>query len=532
MFDLRRLGPEALLFLLAGILFFTGLGSHSIHNADEARYFIVIDEMMEADRFDDFTLRGEPYFNKGPLRIGASHLLARAFGLNAWTSRIPSGLMGLVALGLVVALGRRFYGVAASRWAALVFITCTQFLYIHGVRSGEMESTLIAGWLGAIYLAALARERPRMLWACAVVVGLVGLVKHLAYIAPVGATVLLWLAMSGDWRTVGIKRIAGALLLAVMIPIPWHAAQIARHGMDFVNGYLGREVVERVSRDYKGGYGWFFYLSVIKDGMFPWSLPLPFALVAGVRSGFRGPTAFLLVLAAVMVGGLLIAQGDLSWYVMPVLPVLALLVGRWLAAVPTARTFAFVWGIIGLVLAVSPSNVMIWDVHRRFAIEGLIGSDVAGVLQGAQMWWPQIVVALLMLAGAGIVFAGREAAGRRVTLGAFAVFAIVHAALPLRTAFQRMDLDLLAEEVAIQPGIDAGANWVTPHIEGVVWGVDNSVSWVFVERAAGDVFIIESVDQRDPSLWCLVREIDAGGVAIPGDALRVGDWLALPPETP
>jgi 4-amino-4-deoxy-L-arabinose transferase-like glycosyltransferase len=518
MFDLRRHGPEVLLFLLAGILFFTGLGSHSIHNADEARYFIVIDEMMEADRFDDFTLRGEPYFNKGPLRIGASHLLARAFGLSAWTLRVPSALMGLVALALVLALGRRFYGAAASRWAALVFITSTQFLYIHGVRSGEMEATLIAGWLGAIYLAALARERPRMLWACAVVVGLVGLVKHLAYIAPVGATVLLWLAMSGDWRAVGLKRIAGALLLAVVIPIPWHATQIARHGMDFVNGYLGREVVERVSRDYKGGYGWFFYLSVIKDGMFPWSLVLPFALFGSVRSGLRGPTAFLLALAAVMVGGLLVAQGDLSWYVMPVLPVLALLIGRWLAGLGGSTTFAAVWGLVAVGLAISPSNVMTWDVHRRFAIEGLIGSDLAGVLQGAAVWWPQLVASAAVLVGVGFVLVGRRVPGRVIVLGAFGAFAILHAALPLRTAFVRADLDLLAEELALQPGIDAGANWVTPHIEGVVWGVDNSVSWVFVERVAGDVFVIESVHRRDPALWCLVREVDLENTPVPDHA--------------
>jgi hypothetical protein len=148
------------------------------------------------------------------------------------------------------------------------------------------------------------------------------------------------------------------------------------------------------------------------------------------------------------------------------------------------------------------------------------------------VWWPQLAVAVLILAGAGIVVAGRPVAGRRVVLGAFAAFAIVHAALPLRTAFERMDLDLLADELALQPGIQAGANWVTPHIEGVVWGVDNSVSWVFVERAAGDVFVIDAVGQRDPALWCVVRIIDAEDISIPDGVLRVGEWMALPPDTP
>ena len=43
---------------------------------------------------------------------------------------------------------------------------------------------------------------------------------------------------------------------------------------------------------------------------------------------------------------------------------------------------------VALALALSPSNVMIWDVHHRFAIEGMIGADVGGVLQGAAPWWP------------------------------------------------------------------------------------------------------------------------------------------------
>jgi 4-amino-4-deoxy-L-arabinose transferase-like glycosyltransferase len=387
MFDLKRSGPELLLFLLAGFLLFTGLGSHSVHNADEARYWIVIDEMMEAGRYDDFTLRGEPYFNKGPLRIGMSHLLALGFGQNPWTLRIPSALMGLAGLAIVLALGRRHYGLAASRWAGLVFLTSTQFLYIHGARSGEMDSTLIAFWWGALLAAMLARERPAALWWCGVLVGLAGLVKHVAYVAPVGATVLLWLLMSGDVRAIGWRRILLAGLLAAAIALPWHLVQIARHGMEFVNGYLGREVVERVADDYQGSYGWAFYLSVIKDGMFVWSLLLPFAVVSAVRA-WRAEVGsrFLLVIAAFMVGGLMATQGDLSWYVMPVLPALALLVGRWIP-----RSMPWAWAVIALVLALSPSNVLVWDVHERFAIEGLIRGDLLGVLQGSAVWWPQFV---------------------------------------------------------------------------------------------------------------------------------------------
>ena len=199
--------------------------------------------------------------------------------------------------------------------------------------------------------------RPAALWACAFLVGLSGLVKHLAYVGPVAATVLGWWALRGDLRAIGARRLLLAGVLVAVVALPWHVLQVVRHGMDFVNGYLGREVVERVSRDYKGTYGWAFYLSVIKDGMFVWSLLLPFAVVSAVRA-WRAEVGsrFLLVIAAFMVGGLMATQGDLSWYVMPVLPALALLVGRWIP-----RSTPWAWALIALVFALSPSNVLVWS---------------------------------------------------------------------------------------------------------------------------------------------------------------------------
>lgn len=522
MFDPARFWPEILLLLLAGALLFVGLGSHSIHNADEARYAIVIDEMMEAGRLDDFTLRGEPYYNKAPLRIQESHLLARAFGLSPWTLRIPSAVAGLAAIAVVLLLGRRLYGVAASRWAGLILLTSTQFLYIHGARSGEMDSTLLALWWAAILAAVLARRSPAALWWCAVLVGLGGLVKHLAYVAPIGASVLLWFVVSGDGRRVGWGRILGAGLLAVVIVLPWHLLQFVRHGMDFVNGYLGREVVERVAADYQGGYGWAFYLSVLKDGMFAWSLLLPFVLVdaLGVARVDR-PARFLLALSALMVGGLMATQGDLSWYVMPVLPALALLSGRWLAA-DVGRGRAVIWLAVIVVFALSPSNVLRWDVHRRFAIEGLIRGDLFGLLQGDAPWWPQVAAAAMMALGVAVWLSGRQRIGRQITLVVFAGFAIAHAALPLRTAFTRLPIDRLAVELVRAPEIGRGVDLVTPPSE-----VADSVVYLHLERAAGQVAVVPTLADRDPGRWCVIRAADLDQV--PSGAIREGEWVALGP---
>ena len=234
---------------------------------------------------------------------------------------------------------------------------------------------------------------------------------------------------------------------------------------------------------------------------------------------------FLLVWIGFMIGGLMITQGDLSWYVMPALPALSLLVGWTMSRCDTRRGYAAVFLAIGLVLAVSPSNDMIWDVHQHFAIEGLIGGDLFGVLQGTAPWWPQVAVAGMMLVGVIVWLGGRARIGRQITFAVFAGFALVHAALPLRTAFTRSEIDLFTERLVLEPRISNGAVAVLPGIQA-----DNSVTWVHLERAAGDVEIVEDLSFRDPDRWCVVRREDLGEFELPEGTLLHGIWIALPPE--
>jgi hypothetical protein len=170
---------------------------------------------------------------------------------------------------------------------------------------------------------------------------------------------------------------------------------------------------------------------------------------------------------------------------------------------------------------------MVWDVHEHFAIEGLIGGDLLGVLQGAAPWWPQVAVAGMMLVGVVVWLGGRARIGRQITLAVFAGFALVQATLPLRTAFTRSDIDLFTEELALEPRINKGVVAVLPGIQA-----ENSVIWAHLERAANKVEVVEDLSFRDPGRWCVIRRLDPGEFELPEGSLVRGDWAGIPPETP
>ena len=182
--------------------------------------------------------------------------------------------------------------------------------------------------------------------------------------------------------------------------------------------------------------------------------------------------------------------------------------------------------MIGLALAASPSDVMVWNVHEHFAIEGLIRTDLFGVFQGAAPWWPQVAVAGMLLVGVVMWFGGRVRIGRQITLAVFAGFALVHVALPLRTAFTRSEIDLFSEELALESWISGGVVSVLPTVED-----DSSVIYVHLERAAGNVEVVDDLSGRDPDRWCVIRREDLGEFELPEGSLVHDNWIGLPPET-
>lgn len=144
----------ALAALIAGLALVFELGAWDVEN-DEAIYTYAVERMI--DTGDWMTAReipsDFPFLEKPPLKFWMVGLPIRlgllprtAFGLRA----VDAGL-GAIAFGYVALLGYRLAGPAAAIASCLLLFGLRDLVLVHGIRSNNMEASLVAAHCGGLY---------------------------------------------------------------------------------------------------------------------------------------------------------------------------------------------------------------------------------------------------------------------------------------------------------------------------------------------------------------------------------------------
>lgn len=515
--------PSALLLDVAVVatvvvLLFVGLGAPSLHNDDEARYALAARSMLEEGAWLAPSTDGEPWFNKAPLRIWMTAGLARLGHLDAWTVRLPSAILALGAVAFTWMLGRELYDRTTGRLAAIVLATQLGFLFVHCGRSGEMDAGVMLGWTVIAWSVVRARTAGAWLLLGGAAVGFIAMLKHVAVAAPAAVFLAAAWALTRRQSRAHLGHLAGAFAIALVLALPWHLAMALRYGTEFVDAYLGREVGGRFSNEVSARHGLSRPWMMVKDMAAPWSLLLPFALLArpawSVRTPRTGP--LLLVWIGLVLAAMTAARLGLGWYVLPAAPALslaiarALLAGRWSPPLDV---------LAATVLALSP--LAAWQIapFTGQAIKSASGTDLFGVLQGAPVVGLQLVFAAALLALAWRARAGTDSTVRRARVAVWMVLALACAFWPLRMVFDaRSDLDLLMERLASRSNDMSQNCWeiaLTPVQERSF-----VVRWSIV-RAPFPLRRVASDAPRDPACG----RIACDGPASP-DGLVQGSWSA------
>src|SRR4051812_33009824 len=107
----RRFGPEAVLAVLAGLVFLGFLGAIDLWGKREQRASAEAIDTIDHDHWLGAKIQGRPRLGKPPLPRWAIGTLMRLTGRrDEWMVRLPSALAALGMVGLVYGLGRRLGG--------------------------------------------------------------------------------------------------------------------------------------------------------------------------------------------------------------------------------------------------------------------------------------------------------------------------------------------------------------------------------------------------------------------------------------
>ncbi len=330
------------------ILFLVGLGSYPYLVPSEARYIEIPRQMLETGDWITPRLNGIKYFEKPPLFYWVQALQMTLFGLGEFSGRLWTALM-MTGICLVtgiatykkygrlegilapVILASSILGFISARIVLLdvplsLFLVTSLFTFMFAVEHppGRRRDLLLACMYGAAALATLTK-------------GLIGIVIPAMVIG-------MWILLSNRWSLLLRVRLIPGLLFFLAVAAPWHylAGKITP---EFYHFYFIHEHFERFLTKSHHRYEppWFFF-AVLIVGFLPWTMFLIQAVKMRLKAAWTqrkedGSDLYLLLWAVLPFTFFSLSDSKLVSYILPIFPVLALLVARYLVQIwRTAET--------------------------------------------------------------------------------------------------------------------------------------------------------------------------------------------------
>jgi len=230
-------------------------------------------------------------------------------------------------------------------------------------------------------------ERPPSLAfiALGAVLGLGFLTKGpIALIIPgLGLLCILWQRR----RLPAISRPALILsaILFLVFSLGWFAVVYFRMGIDPIKFFFVRENLQRFSgAAHDVGRPFWFYIATYLGQGAPWSFLMPLAALQFLRSEGDEGGKILILWILLVVGLLTLSHGKVDYYLLPLYPAAALLVGRYLQVAVWTRGqrlfIAMLLGVVGTGLILLPLPILRVPSEWRPAGFAMFGVTVALII--------------------------------------------------------------------------------------------------------------------------------------------------------
>lgn len=343
-----------------GIMLLILLGHHDVNRAQEARVLETARQMLDADWRGWLipTLNGEPRLRKPPLCYWYTAMSYRLFGVNEFAGRLPTLLIGWLAVGVTFLLARDIAGnrVPTARDLQRGFFAAvalaTSFFFIRYARSAETDAPTMLGTAAAFW-AILRSQTGSKQWLHLAAAGMAlsALTKGPPAIYPLVFMAILSIAARS---TALLRRFvtSGAVATAAVLSLTWWLYVVTQPAGEQVADEL------RVIATGFNHFGLFYeYVPKLMGALLPWT---PFYL-AGFLLGlfeWKKDATFRTIVYAIMSVFLPLAimPQVQPHYLLPMLPACAALVAWTIVRVLNAEldsrwTSAMRWVFRGTLLA-------------------------------------------------------------------------------------------------------------------------------------------------------------------------------------
>ena len=467
---------------------FSGLSKSALLDlVDEGFYSSISRQMLETGDWITPRVGVEVFLGKPPLFYWAQALFIKLLGPTVLAARLPSAL-AVAATSLILWFWMRRRGAPLAGWLAAIFYAL--FPLAMGMAHIAMTDALLTCWLTLAIIGAIEGHNGKRAGylLMALGAGLATLTKGpIGFLLP-GATFGLWLIWKRDLKELRQPIWLLAALLFAAIVLPWHLLVWRANGDFFLREYFWQHHVQRlIGRAFGNERPFWFYLPVLICASFPFIAFAPRAwwkeiTKAWHRNHEANYTAMWALWVALVLLFFSLSASKVTNYILPILPALAVLIGRHVAELLSerrrlGRMEGFAIGLFGTLIGLLLISCGLLGFQWRSApapvpyaarlLSGTIGWQ-SGPMNDAQVWYrlsPFTVLAphtltfgLLLLTATVLILLWRRNMVRVVstatTLCLCLAVTFAHFAMP---AWSRFDLEPLWELAeAAGPSVQAG----------------------------------------------------------------------------
>jgi len=266
----------AALLVVCYFLYFVGLGNFPFIDPSEAYYVEACREMLQLGDYITPHLNYQIYFSKPIINFWLIAASYKMFGLSEFSARLPFALLSSGLVLAVYAFTRGLFNQRAGFIAGFCLATSPLLLLVSRKSSIDIAFTFFLN-LAVLATAYTLAKRNKWSWS------LIYIALGLGVLTKGPATLILFCAGMGAFLVVArpsfanikdwfarLKMPLGALIFLAVV-LPWHLAVSSATDGLFLKVFFWYENLARFQGHTNfGTVRYWFYLSVLSYGLFPW----------------------------------------------------------------------------------------------------------------------------------------------------------------------------------------------------------------------------------------------------------------------
>ncbi len=357
-----------LVILLCAVLWFGMLGQRDLFDPDEGRYAGIPAAMVDTGDWLTPRLNDFKYFEKPVLQYWGTAVVFKIFGKSNASARLWTALLGFATALFSMLVAFRLYGIRPAIYTFLLVISYLMVVaFGHYLTLDMALSAFLVMGIGSLVIAHSSRsdESQTRNWMLAgwVALALATLTKGLVAVVLPAATVVVYSLWQRDWDLWKKLHLFKGLLLFLLITAPWFV-MVSIANPEFPEFFFIHEHFDRYTSEVHSREGpLYYFIPVLMLGVSPWLIT---SLRSLVSPGFKwspdkpgqfDPERFMWTFVVVTFCFFSLGQSKLPGYILPVLPVIAVLSGGQIASRGEVKADRWVMLFLGLLFSVGAFSI-------------------------------------------------------------------------------------------------------------------------------------------------------------------------------